>query len=122
MLQRWICLLLVCTLPGCVALAVGGAAAGGYYAGKDDRSAGEITDDVTITAAVKTKLLKDSEVKGLRINVDTYRKEVTLNGSVENSRQAVRAVALARDTKGVTKVVSKLEVRRRPSVESSEGA
>jgi osmotically-inducible protein OsmY len=44
-------------LGGCVAAVVGGAAAGGYYVGKDDRSAERIAADAAITADVKARLI-----------------------------------------------------------------
>ena len=45
-------------MTGCVA-AVAGAAAAGYYVGKDERTAGEIADDVTIGTSLKTLLIRD---------------------------------------------------------------
>ncbi|WJW76031.1 BON domain-containing protein [Thiohalobacter sp. IOR34] len=97
-------------LPGCGALVVGGAAAGGYYLGKDARTLGEITDDATITSTINSRYVKDSLVPALDINVDTYRGVVTLYGSVGSRAVAERAVAIARSVKGVKRVVSKLTV------------
>lgn len=37
------------------------------------RSAGETMDDGAVTAKVKTALLKDEDVSGLAVNVNTYR-------------------------------------------------
>jgi len=100
----------LCCLGGCGALVVGGAAAGGYYVGKDERSVGQIADDATITSTINTKYVRDSQVSALDINVDTYRGVVTLHGSVSSKAAAARAVELARSTKGVRKVISKLSV------------
>jgi len=97
-------------LNGCGALVVGGAAAGGYYVGKDERSVGQIADDATITSAINTKYVRDNQVSALDINVDTYRGVVTLHGSVSSKSAAARAVELARSTRGVRKVVSRLSV------------
>lgn len=106
-------------LGGCVAVALGGAAAGGYYVGQDERTAGEIAEDIAITGAVKSRLLKDKGVQGLQIDVDTRGKEVTLSGQVTSSAQASRAIELAREVRGVGKVISRLQVRKLPPVESS---
>ena len=67
--------------------------------------------DATITSAVKTKFLADTRVKGLKIDVDTNDGIVTLTGPVDTKAEGDRAVALARETKGVKRVVDHLMVR-----------
>lgn len=69
-----------------------------------------ITGDPGITSAVKAKLLADSTVSGLRIDVDTEDGVVTLTGDVKSKAEADRAVMLARNTDGVTRVVNHLKV------------
>ena len=71
---------------------------------------GEVITDAAITTAVKTKLLADSKTPGLKIDVDTNDGVVTLNGTVPSKAVADKAVADARGTKGVTRVVNKLKV------------
>ncbi len=93
-------------LSGCAALLIGGAAAGGYYVGKDERSAGEITDDGVITAAVKSRYIGDDLVKARKINVDTFRRVVYLDGTVESAEARERAIELARGVSNVTRVVA----------------
>lgn len=93
-------------LSGCAALLVGGAAAGGYYVGKDERSAGEMTDDGVITAAVKSKFIGDDIVKARNINVDTYRRVVSLRGTVDSVAARDRAISLARSVDNVVRVVA----------------
>lgn len=95
---------------GCAALAIGGAAAGGYVVGKDDRRVGQIVDDGAITAAVKTKLIRSKYVDAGKIDVDTYEGVVTLNGRVDSYVAREQAETLATGTKGVRSVVNKLEV------------
>jgi hyperosmotically inducible protein len=106
--------MLVLTIPmllsGCTPVLVGGAAVGGYYVGQDDRSVGQIASDAKITAAINAKYANDSQVSAIDINVDTRYGVVTLYGSVASQRIANRAVALARATKGVRTVISKLTV------------
>lgn len=68
------------------------------------------TKDATITAAVKTKLLGDGETPGLKINVDTDDGVVTLSGRVASRSQRDEAIRLARETKGVRRVVDKLTI------------
>lgn len=100
-------------LGGCAAAVIGGAAAGGYYIGKDERSASQIADDAAITATVKAKLIADSEVKALDINVSTYENVVILQGKVAAASQRSRAEKLARESRGVRSVRNELTVRRR---------
>jgi osmotically-inducible protein OsmY len=68
--------------------------------------------DATITAAVKTKLLADTTVSGLKIDVDTSGGVVTLNGAVRTAAERDRAMALARETDGVRSVNDKLTMQR----------
>ena len=70
----------------------------------------EVATDAEITAAVKTKLLADTTVGGLKIDVDTTAGVVTLTGPVHSVAEKNQAVRLARNTSGVKRVVSKLAV------------
>lgn len=96
-------------LSGCFWVVAGGAAEGGYVASKDQK-AGTTISDQWITTKVKSKLIADDQVKARNINVDTSKGVVTLRGIVFSSKEARRAVALARETKGVKKVLSHLKV------------
>lgn len=98
------------TLGGCAAAVVGGAAAGGYYVGQDERTAGQIATDASITSTINTRYIQDDLVKARTINVDTYNGVVTLYGTVANQAVADRAVAIARSVKNVRQVVSKLSI------------
>ncbi|MEM6641056.1 MAG: BON domain-containing protein [Pseudomonadota bacterium] len=95
---------------GCTALLIGGAAAGGYVVGQDDRPVSQQIDDGTITASVKARLLKDKYAPGWRIDVDTRESVVTLNGRVKSYVARSQAEKIARETDGVKDVVNNLEV------------
>jgi hyperosmotically inducible protein len=69
--------------------------------------------DPNITAQVKTKLLGDPDVAGLRIDVDTEGQVVTLTGTVKTEAEKSRAVQLAREVEGVLRVEDKLMVQAR---------
>jgi len=73
--------------------------------------AGAVVTDAALTSAVKSKLLADPDVSGLKIDVDTTNGVVTLRGDVSTKAEANEAVRLARTTEGVRDVVSKLRVR-----------
>ena len=74
------------------------------------KSVGNVIDDATITGRVKTALLNDPSVSGLRIDVDTFKGVVTLSGGVKSQAEANRAVTIARNTPGVVDVKSTLQV------------
>jgi hyperosmotically inducible protein len=69
--------------------------------------------DAGITAKVKTSLLADPDVSGLRIDVDTRDRIVTLTGSVSTSAEKARALDLAGRVDHVTRVEDRLTVRPR---------
>ena len=54
------------------------------------KSVGETVDDATITTRVKTSLLNDPDVGGLRIDVDTFKGVVTLSGAVKTQPNETR--------------------------------
>ena len=73
----------------------------------DDRS---MIGDAAITAAVKTKLLADTRVSGLAIDVDTKDGVVTLIGTVKTAAQKTAALEIARGTDNVKSVEDQLKV------------
>jgi osmotically-inducible protein OsmY len=74
------------------------------------KTIGETIDDTTITTRVKTAMLNDPAVGGLRIDVDTYKGVVTLSGRVKSQGEHDQALALARKVDGVTEVKDALQV------------
>ena len=75
------------------------------------KSVGETIDDATITTRVKTALLNDPDVGGLRIDVDTFKGVVTLSGAVKSAAERDKAIAIARKIGGVTDVKSTLQIQ-----------
>ncbi|HEU5258487.1 MAG TPA: BON domain-containing protein [Vicinamibacterales bacterium] len=71
---------------------------------------GEVISDAAITSTIKTKFLAESGVPGTTINVDTNNHVVTLTGTVKTKAEAAKAVSIARETKGVKRVVDHLKV------------
>jgi osmotically-inducible protein OsmY len=74
------------------------------------KSVGETIDDATITTRVKTALLNDPDVGGLKIDVDTFKGVVTLSGAVKSKAEEQKAISLARRIDGVKDVKSTLQV------------
>jgi osmotically-inducible protein OsmY len=74
------------------------------------KTVGETIDDTTTTTRVKTAMLNDPAVGGLRIDVDTYKGVVTLSGRVKTQAERDQAISLARRTNGVVEVKDALQV------------
>jgi hyperosmotically inducible protein len=98
-------------LTGCVPILIGGAAAGGYYIGQDERSAAQIAEDGAITTRVKTRFVGDRYVDALAINVDTRAGVVTLNGAVATRFEREQAEKLAAGVSGVQRVDNRIRVQ-----------
>jgi osmotically-inducible protein OsmY len=64
-----------------------------------------------VTSKIKAKMALDDLVKAADIDVDTDGGVVTLTGTVESVEERRRAVRIATETKGVTKVVEHLRVQ-----------
>jgi hyperosmotically inducible protein len=71
---------------------------------------GDAAADATVTSAVKTKLLADPDVAGLKIDVDTANGVVTLTGTVKTAAEKAEALRIARETDGVKSVVDRITV------------
>ena len=74
------------------------------------KTIGETIDDTTITTRVKTSMLNDPAVGGMKIDVDTTRGVVTLSGTVRSQAEHDQALALARKVDGVTEVKDALQI------------
>ena len=74
------------------------------------KTVGETIDDTTITTRVKTAMLNDPAVGGMRIDVDTFKGVVTLSGRVKTQAEKDQAVGLARKIDGVVEVKDALQV------------
>src|ERR671910_2485729 len=74
------------------------------------KTVGETIDDTTITTRIKTAMLNDPAVGGLRIDVDTFKGAVTLSGRVKNQAEKDQAIGLARSIGGVTEVKDALQI------------
>ena len=75
------------------------------------KTAGQTIDDATITASVQSKLSSDRLSNFSRIDVDTERGVVTLNGVVKSADQKVRVAEMARGVNGVRSVNNNLQVQ-----------
>lgn len=71
----------------------------------------ESLEEGGLTAKIKAKMVLDDLVKARAINVTTDGTVVTLAGTVHTQEERDRALALAKQTDGVTNVVDALVIR-----------
>ncbi len=93
---------------------------------EDDKMAGArgTMSDAYITSATKLKLLADSHVPGLDVNVDTRGGDVTLFGMVPSKESKAAAEDIAKGVSGVRAVKNELQVvpeKRRDAVQAADG-
>lgn len=75
------------------------------------KTAGQTIDDASITAAVNSKLASDRLSNFTRIDVDTERGIVTLNGVVKSAEQKMRVADLTKEVNGVRTVNNNLQIQ-----------
>ena len=85
----------------------------GEFASKAADKASGTFSDAALTAKIKSKMALDDHVKARAIDIDTSGGVATLSGVVVSSDERKRALQLARDTEGITRVVDELEVGQR---------
>jgi osmotically-inducible protein OsmY len=83
---------------------------GGSESSSTQRTTGETVDDATITARVKSALLADPEISGLKINVDTSQGKVRLKGEVKSMALRKKTEALVKEVNGVKSVDNQLVI------------
>jgi osmotically-inducible protein OsmY len=71
----------------------------------------ETAAEASLTSKIKAKMALDDFVRARTIDVTTEGSTVTLTGTVRSSQEHDRAIALARETDGVTRVVDRIDVR-----------
>ena len=74
-------------------------------------STGEYIDDSTITTKVKAAIFNDPSLKVFQINVETFKGEVQLSGSVDSDQIVNKAGEVARGVGGVNSVKNDLIVK-----------
>ncbi len=75
------------------------------------KTTGQTMDDASVTTSVQGKLTRDKLSNFSRIDVDTNRGIVTLNGVVRSAEEKSRAEEIARQVEGVTKVNNNLQIQ-----------
>ena len=74
--------------------------------------AGEVLSDGALTAKIKSKMALDDTVRARTIDVSTTDHVVMLSGTVRSQAEHDKALQLAKETAGVTRVIDHLTVPR----------
>jgi osmotically-inducible protein OsmY len=75
-----------------------------------DKSAGQVVDDNTINATVKSELIGSKETKARSINVETYKGVVQLSGFAATESEKEAAGRLAKAVEGVREVRNNISI------------
>ena len=67
-------------------------------------------DDAWITMKIQSKYFVHDEIKSRKVDVDTRKGVVTLNGSVPSATAKGAAEVIAKDTDGVSRVINQLKI------------
>jgi hyperosmotically inducible protein len=93
-----------------VARARDGAAQIGEKAGQAASTVGASLEEAALTTNINAKKALDDVVKARSIDVTTRGTTVTLSGIVESKAEHDRAMALARETDGVSDVIDNMKM------------
>jgi hyperosmotically inducible protein len=80
-------------------------------AAKAGKKLEEVVSDGALATKIKSKMALDDYVDATKIRVDAKDGVVTLTGTYGTARERERAVQLARETNGVTRIEDKLTPR-----------
>ncbi len=78
---------------------------------KDEDSVASDITDASITTAISTKLLLNTEIDSTEIDIDTDNRKVVLNGTVESEAEKDLVIQIAKNTFEVEKVEDRLAVK-----------
>ena len=99
------------TIPYFIAVCVLGLTLGACSMFSGHETSGQYVDDTTITTKVKAQIFDDPTLKVLQVNVETMKGVVQLSGFVDSKQSGAKAVAIARQVRGVVSVKDDLVVR-----------
>ena len=95
-----------------LAAAIGAAGCASQQQEKENRAAGQVSDDAAVTAKVKSAIASDVGARAAAaIDVDAYRGTVQLSGFVDSKDVAERASKAASKVSGVKSLKNDLRVK-----------
>ena len=106
-----LCLLLCLGLSTVVITTLTGCNNNESAANPPNQTVGQVVDDKTLTASVKTALTTNPDYKFGDVTVDTMNGTVQLSGFVNTSDQKSKAVDIAKGVQGVKDVEDKMTLK-----------
>ncbi|WP_410526026.1 BON domain-containing protein [Rickettsia endosymbiont of Polydrusus tereticollis] len=101
------------TLSGCLPAIFTAATTTGIAASKDQPMS-ETINDAKISAAIKTALIKNNfKELGAKIKVEVSQARVLFTGNIEKEEDALKAIEIAWNQKGVKEVINELKVNKK---------
>lgn len=98
---------------GCSSMLIGGGTSTDSSIGNDERSSSDRQDDNALSQTVLQALLRDPMLRDERLFAAAGSGVVTLSGTVGSFDARDRAVEIARNTTGVSRVNNQVEVNTR---------
>lgn len=112
MLRILVFIALVFNLSGCLPAIFTAATTTGIVASKDQPISGTLNDS-RISAGIKADLVKNNfKELGAKIKVEVSEGRVLLTGNIQKEEDALKAVEIAWNQKGVTEVINELKVSK----------
>ncbi|MCC8368962.1 MAG: BON domain-containing protein [Rickettsia endosymbiont of Oxypoda opaca] len=101
------------TLSGCLPAIFTAATTTGIAASKDQPMS-ETINDAKISAAIKTALIKNNfKELGAKIKVEVSQARVLFTGNIEKEEDALKAIEIAWNQKGVKEVINELKINKK---------
>lgn len=101
------------TLSGCLPAIFTAATTTGIAASKDQPML-ETINDAKISAAIKTALIKNNfKELGAKIKVEVSQARVLFTGNIEKEEDALKAIEIAWNQKGVKEVINELKINKK---------
>jgi len=108
--MKKILILLPFLLSNCLGIGVVATSKGGTFL-REERSIGRYMDDIAIKTKIKSDLLhKDINKLFANIGVTVHEGRVLLTGEVETPEDAIEAIKIAWNQKGVKEVINELQI------------
>jgi len=105
------------SLGGCVSMAIG-AAATAAVAAAEERTLGDVIDDLAVHTEISDGLFRFNEQLFQDVSIDVTEGRVLLTGKVPNPDDRVDAVRIAWQADGVVEVINEIQVTETGGIES----
>ena len=89
---------------------------------RGQETVGAYVDDAAITTSVKARFVENKDVDATAIKVETLNGTVMLSGFAKSLREKTSAESIARNVKGVSMVLNRIDVRMGGSIDTASVA